>query len=475
MNILALDQGTSGTKALVVHPRDGVLGSAEIAVHPRYLGDGAVEQDPRELLSSLLLAGRRAIARAGCRVDAVALANQGETVLAWDPDSGVPLSAAIVWQDRRAQSVCARLADHAGELARRTGLQLDPYFSAPKMAWLRENVTRDGVVTTSDTWLLYQLTGEFVTDAATASRSLVLDLDTVTWADDLLGWFGLDGERLPRIVAGDEVIGTTRAFGAEIPVGGLVVDQPAALVAQHCLEPGTAKCTFGTGAFLLANTGDKPARSAAGLTSSVAWSARDTTTYCLDGQVYTAASAVRWLRELGLIEEAADLDRVAATESEGVLCVPSLAGLAAPWWEPAATATFTGLSLGSGRGHLVLALLEGIAAEVAELGRLVAQDLEQPLRRLRVDGGLTRSARLMQAQADLLQVPVDVFPSANATALGAAALARLALEPSLTLDEAVGAWQPEATYTPRWPAERAQEHLQRWRDVAEFTARNGKP
>jgi glycerol kinase len=330
-------------------------------------------------------------------------------------------------------------------------------------------------VTTSDTWLLYQLTGEFVTDASTASRSLVLDLDTVAWAEDLLALFGLDGERLPRIVAGDEVIGTTRAFGAEIPVAGLIVDQPAALVAQHCLEPGTAKCTFGTGAFLLANTGDKPSRSAAGLTSSVAWSARDTTTYCLDGQVYTAASAVRWLRELGLIDDAADLDRVAATESEGVLCVPSLAGLAAPWWQPQATATFTGLSLASGRGQLVLALLEGIAAEVAELGHLVAQDLDQPLRRLRVDGGLTRSARLMQAQADLLQVPVDVFPSANATALGAAALARLALDPSLTLDQAVGDWKPEATYTPRWPADRAQEHLRRWRDVAAFTARNGQP
>ena len=475
MNILALDQGTSGTKALVVHPDDGVVATAEVPVHPRYSGDGAVEQDPDELLESVLQAGLRAVALAKRPIDVVALANQGETVLAWDPDSGEPLSPAIVWQDRRAQSVCGRLADHADELVHRTGLQLDPYFSAPKMAWLRENITRDGVVSTSDTWLLRRLTGEFVTDAATASRSLVLDLDTVTWAHDLLDLFGLADERLPRIVAGDEVVGTTRAFGADTPVAGLVVDQPAALLAERCLEPGTAKCTFGTGAFLLANTGGKAARSSAGLTSSVAWTARNATTYCLDGQVYTAASAVRWLRQLGLVGDATELDTVAAAESGGVLCVPSLAGLAAPWWRPEATATVTGLSLSSGREHLVLAMLEGIAAQVTDLCGLIAHDLGRPLTRLRVDGGLTRSTRLMQAQADLLQLPVDVFPSANATALGAAALARLAMDPSLTLADAAGEWTPEATFEPRWSVDQARDHLERWRAVAAFTARNGQP
>ena len=271
VTVLAIDQGTSGTKAIVVDPEAGVVGVAEVPVHPRYAGDGAVEQDPAELLESVLTAGRAAVAEAGRPIDAVSLANQGETVLAWDPDTGRPLSAAIVWQDRRAEALCTELREHRDEIARRTGLVLDPYFSAPKMAWLRRNVETAGVVTTSDTWLLHRLTGRFVTDATTASRSLLVDLGDPGWSRDLLELFGLAGERLPVIVGNDEIIGSTTAFGRDTPVGGVVVDQQAALLAQGCLAPGTAKCTLGTGAFLLANTGADPVRSTAGLTTSVAW------------------------------------------------------------------------------------------------------------------------------------------------------------------------------------------------------------
>lgn len=464
MTVLAIDQGTSGTKAIVVDPADGIVAVAECAVHPRYLDGGGVEQDPGELLTSVLEAGRAAVARARRPVDVVSLANQGETVLAWDPETGAPLSQAIVWQDRRSEPVCAELAGHADELAARTGLVLDPYFSAPKLAWLRRHVERSGVVTTSDSWLLHRLTGEFVTDATTASRSLLTDLDGTGWSADLLQLFGLADERLPAIVANDVVVGTTSAFGPEVPVGGIVVDQQAALLAESCFDPGTAKCTFGTGAFLLANVGDEPTRSASGLTTSVAWRIGGRDTFCADGQVYTAASAVRWLASLGIVDDARDLDAVAAADAGPVLCVPALAGLAAPWWQPSARAAISGMSLSTGRGHLVLAVLQGIAAQLAEMAGAVG-----PLNALRADGGLTQSRALMQAVADVLQVSVDVYPSPHATALGAAALGALSIEPHRDLRSVVPPWAPVATHEPVWSAARADEFRDRWRRLVQTT------
>lgn len=470
MTVLAIDQGTSGTKAVVVDPEDGVVGVAEVAVHPRYLDGGGVEQDPAELLESVLGAGRAALEEAGRPVDAVSLANQGETVLAWDRGTGRPLTQAIVWQDRRAEGLCADLGRHADMLAARTGLVLDPYFSAPKMAWLRRNIgaVAGSVVTTSDTWLLNQLTGAFVTDATTASRSAAVELGTRDWSHELLALFGLDGERLPRIAANDEIIGTTSAFGPDVPVGGIVVDQQAALLAEACLEPGMAKCTFGTGAFLLSNTGTTPVRSTTGLTSSVAWRVGGIDSFCIDGQVYTAASAVKWLTSLGVISGAAEMDAIAESDNAGVLCVPALAGLAAPWWKSQATATISGMTLSTGRGHLVLAVLQGIAAQVAELVSAIDADAP-PLTRLRADGGLTQSTVLMQACADILQVPVDVYPSAHATALGAAALARLSLAPEKSVADVVADWTPSASYEPRWKPERAAEFRSAWRELAETT------
>jgi len=408
-------------------------------------------------------------------IDAVALANQGETVLAWDRSTGEPLSPAIVWQDSRSQEVCDELGNHRDYVAARTGLVLDPYFSAPKMTWLRRHVTREGVVTTTDSWLLHQLTGEFVTDVTTASRSLVMDLDAMRWDAELLELFGLEDEWLPRIVACDEVIGSTSVFGGEVPVAGLIVDQQSALLAEGCFEVGSAKCTFGTGAFLLANTGREATRSANGLTTSVAWRTADEAAYCLDGQVYTAASAVRWMTDLGLIASAQDMDDAAAPDSAGVLFVPSLAGLAAPWWRSDALASLSGLSLAATRGHLVRAVLEGIAAQVADLMRVFSADMGAPINSLRVDGGLTRSAVLMQAQADLLQVPVEVYPSSHATPLGAAALARLALSPGLRLADVLWTWEPARVYTPRWSADRAADFLGRWRDAVEATLTDGRP
>ncbi|HTJ38731.1 MAG TPA: FGGY family carbohydrate kinase [Dactylosporangium sp.] len=465
--VLAIDQGTSGTKAVVVDGDGRVRGLAERPVHPEYLPGGGVEQDPAELLGSVLGAGRAAVAQAGVPVDVVTLANQGETVLAWDPDDGRPLSSLVVWQDRRAQALCDGLDAHRDLFAERTGLVLDPYFSAPKLAWLRRNVTGDGVVTTSDSWLVHHLTGAFVTDASTASRSLVAGLDTGAWDPRLLELFGLGGERLPRIAACDEIVGSTSAFGAAAAVGGLVVDQQAALAGEGCLRPGEAKCTFGTGAFLLANTGTAAARSAAGLSTSVAWRLRGRTSYCLDGQVYTAASAVRWMENLGWIRGAADLDEVADPGGVGgVLAVPALAGLGAPRWRPDARALLSGMTLATTTGHLVAAVLQGIAAQVAELGAAAERDLGAPLTRLRVDGGLTRCRTLMQAVADLMQVPIEVYPSEHATALGAVALARVAADTGLSLADAVVGWAPGPVYEPAWPADRAAEFRARWSAAA---------
>ena len=465
--MLAIDQGTSGTKAIVLDAVNGVLATAEAPVRPVHGPAGAVEVGPEELWQSVLSAGRKALDLAGQPVQVVSLANQGETVLAWDPVTGDPLSAAIVWQDRRSEALVTGLRTARELVAERTGLVLDSYFSAPKMAWIRRHVTTDGVVTTSDTWLIHRLCGEFVTDVSTAGRSLLTRLADVAWDADLLRLFGLEDEPLPRIVACDEAVGTTRRFGPALTVAGLIVDQQAALLGEACLEPGSAKCTFGTGAFLLANTGDCPVRSVAGLTASVAWRLRGRTSYCLDGQVYAAASAVRWLQELGLIDGPEDVDRVAGDDSGGVLCVPALAGLAAPWWRADARASFTGLSLATRASHLVLATMQGIAAQVAELASSMARDLGAPLRCLRVDGGLVRSRTLMQATADILQMPVEVYPLEHATAIGAAVAGRLALDPGLATADAVPAWTASSTFEPVWSADRAATFRDNWRQAAE--------
>ena len=339
MTVLAIDQGTSGTKAVVVSEDGDVLAIAETAVRPAYLAAGGVEQDPSELLDSVLDAGRRAVAQAGAPVSAVSLANQGETVLAWDPDTGAPLSPAVVWQDRRSEAAVPQQVrvtsrgSHSGP-----GLVLDPYFSAPKMAWLRQNATASGVVTTTDTWIVHHLTGEFVTDAATASRSLLTDLDTVAW--DAAAARAVRARRpsgCPPSSPTTPSSGTTDAFGADAAVGGL--DRRSAgraAGASAASTPGTAKCTFGTGAFLLANTGTLAGPlQPPGWRRSVAWNVRGKTSYCVDGQAYTAASA-------DPVDPGPRLDRVGAATSTvwprtmpaERMFVPALAGLAAPWWRP---------------------------------------------------------------------------------------------------------------------------------------------
>jgi glycerol kinase len=461
VRVLAIDQGTSATKAILVGPGPQVLGTGEAPVRVRAVGPDGVETDPEELYASVIAAGTQALAQARAGADAVALANQGETVLAWDRPTGRPLSPAIVWQDRRSAGVCQRLAGSADRLADLTGLRLDPYFAAPKMTWLAETLDPGGVITTTDTWLLARLGADYVTDAATASRTLLLDLDRADWSPEACTVFGLDPAALPRVADCAEITGETNAFGRAVPVAGLAVDQQAALLAERCFAAGEAKCTYGTGAFLLAATGATAVRSTGGLSASVAWRLAGIPSYCLDAQVYTAGAAIRWLGEVGLLTDAAHLDETGGSvpDSGGVTFLPALAGLGAPQWRPDARGAFLGLSLGTTRAHLIRAVIDGLAASVALLAGSVAADLGRPLTALRVDGGLTRSRLLLQAQADLLQMPVEVCRIPDATALGVAALARIGTGDAATLDEALGPAEAQSVIEPRIGPDEAADRL----------------
>ncbi len=378
---------------------------------------------------------------------------------------------ALSWQDRRAVEITKELAGAEDRLTEITGLPLDPYFAAPKMTWLRRRTGDGDVITTVDAWLNHRLDrrlrhrrGHRVSDDAARSRSCGLVRGSVRSVRHSTSRIS------PPCVDCDAVVGETDAFGPTLPVAGLVVDQQAALFAESCFGIGEAKCTYGTGAFILATAGEEAVRSRARLAACVAWKLGGRTTYCLDGQVYTAASVVTWLEQLGMIAEAAELDRLGPERDRGVIFVPALAGLAAPFWEPEARGagsvsrwrpiarTSFGPSPGASRPRS------------PRLAHAIGDDLGRPLERLRVDGGLSRSSVLMQAQADLLQAPVERYPSADATALGAAALARLGVGAADTPAGAVGAWTPAATFEPAIEADRAEERLARWHRAAEAMA-----
>jgi len=439
-----------------------VLALVEAPVTTVATPDGGVELDPTDVWSSIVSAGQRALSESGVTVGAVGIANQGEAVVAWDRRTGEATSRIISWQDRRSLDVVEQLRDHQDELQQRTGLALDPYFTAPKLRWLRDRTPRTSVVTGIDAWINRQLLGESVTDVATASRSLLLDLDARVWSERNAALFGLDVDDLPRLVSSAEHVGTTSAFGPTLPVTALIVDQQAALLGEGCLDAGDAKCTYGTGAFFLVGTGHRAIRSTAGLSSSVAWTTPGEAAYCLDGQVYTAGSAIQWLEEVGLLESASALDRQLADADprSPTLCVPAFAGLGAPHWSPQSLARFEGISLATSRADLTRAVVEAIAAQVAVIARSAAGDMAQPLTRLKVDGGLTQSTALLQLQADFLQLPLDVFGSPHATAFGVSALARLGAGDDQELRAPSIA--PSAHVEPRCSADEAATRLATW-------------
>jgi glycerol kinase len=465
VDVLAIDQGTSATKALVVSPEGQVRAEAEVAVSLRALPDGGVEQDPEELFDSIVTAGRRALELAPEPVGAVAVANQGEAVVGLDPRSGRATTAVVSWQDRRAAAVVEALEPAAARrLEEISGLPTDPYFTAAKLAWLGRRAPAGSQVVGIDAWINRRLLGHLVTDAATASRSGALDLEGRSWSDEALGLWGLERAAMPEVVDCAGPLGTTDAFGPALDVCGLIVDQQAALIGEGCLRAGQAKCTYGTGAFLLATAGEVAVRSTAGLSASVAWQLPGgSASWCLDGQVYAAGSALGWLERMGLLRSADELDAalVRADAASTVTCVPAFAGLGAPDWAPRAATSFEGIHLGTGPDELVAALVEGLCAQVALLARAVESDLGQPLEVLRVDGGLTRSTELLQRQADLLGRPLEVYGSPHATAIGLAALGRVGASAHAALDP--GAPGPTRRFEPTISADEAEGRLARQR------------
>jgi glycerol kinase len=444
--ILAVDQGTTGTTCLVVDDDLRVLGRGYRELAQRFPRPGWVEQDPEEIWLGVESAAEAALADAGARaadLDVIGIANQRETTLLWDRATGRPVAPAIVWQDRRTAARCAELD---GDLIReRTGLVVDPYFSATKLEWLLRERASDGLAFgTVDTWLVWKLTrGEaHVTDRTNASRTLLCALETLEWDDELLRLFGVERALLPHIVASRETVAEGELLGTRLPVRGLAGDQQAALYGHGCHASGEAKATYGTGSFVLVHAGADAAPAPHGLLKTAAVDG-----YALEGAVLVSGAAVQWLRDgLGLLESAADSEAVARSvdSSDGVVFVPALTGLGSPWWDPDARGLVTGITRGTTRAHLVRAALEAIAHQVAD----VVDALPERPELLRADGGATANGFLMQLQADLLGMPVEVAAERETTALGAAALAAgreagvaatTAYEPVLSRDEAAAA------------------------------------
>ncbi|MGH7996743.1 MAG: glycerol kinase GlpK [Opitutaceae bacterium] len=445
--ILALDQGTTSSRAIVFDRAGRVVAAAQREFAQSYPRPGWVEHDPLEIWASQSATAAEALARAGLdssSIAAVGLANQRETTVVWDARTGAPVHPAIVWQDRRTAEACARLRSEGAEdlVVRKTGLRLDPYFSATKLAWildhgpgLRARAEAGGLrFGTVDTWLLWRLTGGRVhaTDSTNASRTLLCELHSGEWDDELLALFRIPHAVLPEIRSSSEVYGEVDhalpAAGA--PIAGIAGDQHAALFGQACFEPGLAKNTYGTGCFLLLNTGTEPIASRHNLVTTVAWRLGGRTEYALEGSVFVAGAALQWLRDgLKLIASAQEADALAASvpDAGGVFLVPAFAGLGAPHWDPYARGTLVGLTRGTGRAEICRAALEAIAFQSADVIEAMADDSGLPLSELRVDGGVARSTPLLQFQADLLGVPVVRPANLETTAFGAAGLAGLAV------------------------------------------------
>jgi len=486
--VMAIDQGTTGTTVLLLDRKLAVRAKVNLELRQHFPKPGWVEHDLADIWGSTVKAVARALRQARARggeVAAIGITNQRETTALWERRSGRPVHRAIVWQDRRTADACARLrAEGREELVRRkTGLVLDPYFSATKIRWLLDHVkgcrtrAEAGALAfgTVDTFLAWKLTGgaAHVTDVSNASRTLLLDLRSLAWDRELLDLFGVPAAVLPEIVDSSGLAGTTCGVPGlpdGIPVAGIAGDQQAALFGQACFAPGDAKCTYGTGAFILQNTGRQPVPSQNGLLTTVAWRIGGETDYALEGSAFIAGAAVQWLRDgLGLIRRSADVEALArkVRDSADVVFVPALAGLGAPHWRPTARGLVAGIDRGTTAAHLARATLEGIAFQVHDLARAMAADSGVPIPVFRVDGGATRNDLLLQFQADLLGVPVERPRMVETTALGAAFLAGLAAGFWSSRDAIRGHFRVDRRFRPRMAAEARERHLAKWRRAVE--------
>ena len=466
--LLAIDQGTTGSTALVMDATGRTLGRATLEFPQHFPAPGLVEHDAEELWQSVLdaVAGAlRSAAVPGERLAAIGITNQRETSLLWERDTGRPIHRAIVWQDRRTAERCAELreAGHLPLVQSVTGLVLDPYFSGTKLEWMldevpgaRERALRGELAFgTIVSLLVWRLSGDarvHATDVTNASRTLLMNLERLAWDPGMLELLRVPHQVLPAIVPSAGPVAFTRGVPGlpdGIPIAGIAGDQQAALFGQACFGVGDAKCTYGTGAFVLANIGPRPVASRFGLLTTVAWQVRGEVTYALEGSSFIAGAAVQWLRDgLGIIQSAAEIEALARSvpDSGGVSFVPALAGLGAPYWDAEARGLITGLTRGSGRGHLARAALEGIAHQVADLLGAMGDDLGAPVGKLRVDGGAAKNDLLMQLQADLAGAALERPAELESTARGAAMLAAVGVGLLPNLGAAASMAKPERTF-----------------------------
>jgi glycerol kinase len=481
--VLAIDQGTTGSTALLLDGRGEVRGRGYAELPQHFPRPGWVEHDGEEIWKSVLLATRGALetAGAGGRIAAIGITNQRETTLLWERRSGRPVARAIVWQDRRTTGRCAALKKAGLEagIRRKTGLVLDPYFSATKLEWLlghgrgRAAAARRGDLAfgTVDSWLLWKLTGgaAHATDPTNASRTMLFDLRALRWEDSLLKRFGVPRAVLPEVRPSSGEFGRTRGVPGlpdGVPIAGIAGDQQAALFGQGCVTSGTSKNTYGTGCFLLTHTGGKPVLSKAGLLTTVACGARGEAAYALEGSVFIAGAAIQWLRDgLGLVKRAAESEAMARAveDTGGVVLVPALVGLGAPYWRPDVRGALFGITRGTTRAHVVRAALESLAFQSRDLVEAMARDAHRRVTRLRVDGGAAANDFLMQYQADLLGVPVERPRVVETTALGAGLLAGLGVGFWSSHRELDRARRVERVFRPRRPRAWREAEYARWK------------
>ena len=478
--IMSLDQGTTSSRAIIFNRHGETISVAQKPFTQYFPTPGWVEHDAKEIWGSQIAVLTEALAKSGLEakdIAAIGVTNQRETTVVWDRATGEPVCNAIVWQDRRTAKYCDSLHDKCDWIRGKTGLIIDAYFSATKVKWILDNVENarkraergELCFGTIDTWLIWNLTkGEvFVTDPSNASRTMLYNIHTLDWDDELLALFDIPRSMLPEVRASSEVYGTvsTRYLEHPVPIAGIAGDQQAALFGQLCTEKGMLKNTYGTGCFLLMNTGDEAVTSKNNLLTTIAWKVGGKTTYALEGGVFVGGAAVQWLRDgARIIRTSADINTLAATveDNGGVYFVPALTGLGAPYWDSYARGAFFGITRGTTDGHLARATLEGIAFQVYDIVKAMEADAGAQTRELRVDGGASMSDYLMQTQADIFGFDIVRPKTVETTALGAAYLAGLATGYWEDIDSIRKQWKIDKTFTPQLPPERVKEMLHYW-------------
>ena len=487
--ILALDQGTSSSRAIVFDEKGSACAVAQREFRQIFPKSGWVEHDPHEIWSSQASVIAEAITMLdinGLNIAGIGITNQRETTIVWDSETEEPIYNAIVWQDRRTSDYCDELKSQGltDMIRQKTGLIIDAYFSATKIKWILDNVpgarerAEKGKLMfgTVDTWLIWRLTrGEVhVTDVSNASRTMLFNINTLEWDQELLDLFNIPRSMMPEVKSSSEVYGHTKTtiFAHKVPIAGIAGDQQAALFGQMCTEPGMVKNTYGTGCFLLMNSGEKPILSQNNLITTVAWKIGDKVNYALEGSIFVGGSVVQWLRDgLGVINSSSEVEALASQvpDTNGVYFVPALTGLGAPWWDQYARGTIIGISRGTTTAHIARAALEGIAYQTMDITAAMSRDAGIPLKELKVDGGASRNNLLMQFQADILGTRVIRPQVVETTALGAAYLAGLAVGYWSSIDEIRKQWQIDRAFEPSWDEERIRTAKSGWEDAVKRT------